>query len=374
MKAGIYIHIPFCREKCDYCSFFSVPIHNDTGKIRLFINSLRKEINCFTAVENEIEADTVYFGGGTPSILDPSGIEEILNCVAGRFRFGPDPEITLEMNPDDLGKEKLEGYLHAGINRIVLGVQSLDSIQLKKIGRRGRTVRRDDLELFFSSGGFIRCIDIIAGIPGQTKTELHDDLDVVCAYRPEHISLYLLSVEKNTPFGRRFNADDIFEKDQAELWEYAMNFLAEKGYNHYEISNYAIPGYESRHNSKYWDFSPYIGFGPGSHSYINKTRYSNSMGITEYMSADEFVYDIDPGSINNRIVEFIMTSMRRVKGFTEEEFTAATGIPLPDEIAFNISLLKSEGMVCSDNTRHFLSGEGLFFADRVIYRIVENLL
>lgn len=374
MNSGIYIHIPFCRNKCDYCSFFSIPVKNNKDIVNSYIDSLLKEIGLISDVYPELEADTIYLGGGTPSILDPCHIEKILNRISGRFKLTPSPEITIEMNPDDLGKDKLEGFLHAGINRIVLGVQSLNNNLLNVIGRKGKTLNVQDLDLFFSHGKFVRCVDIIAGLPGQEKSGLLYDLDTLCGYRPEHISLYLLSVDKSTPLGRRFTPDDTFEKNQADLWGPAMDFLDQKGYIHYEISNYCLPGYESRHNSKYWDFSPYIGFGPGSHSFIDNARYSNHMDVLDYINADKFIYNEEPVSINNVIVEFIMTSLRRINGFTGEEFMSVTGLPLPDHVIDRIYSLISEGMMHADYGRYFLSKKGLFFADRVIYSIVENYL
>jgi len=355
MKAGIYIHIPFCRIKCDYCSFYSIPINNCTDIVNSYIDSLLREIDFIAQNHPELVADTVYFGGGTPSILEPRQIGTIINHVSEKFKLQCDPEITIEINPDDLSERKLDGFLCSGINRIVLGVQSLNPDLLERIGRRGRPVTAIDLEMFFSRGNFTRCIDIITGIPGQTCGELFADLENLCVFKPEHISLYLLSVDDSTPLGMRFTPDDIFEKNQVILWDAAMKYLKGKGYVHYEISNYSLPGYESRHNSKYWDFTPYVSFGPGAHSFFDNKRYSNNMNVMDYINSVNVVYNTVPVTTENKIVEFIMTSLRRIEGFTYDEFSSVTGLSVPEEIKTGISAREKEGMLHVENGRCFLS-------------------
>lgn len=373
MNSGIYIHIPFCRNKCDYCSFYSIPV-NDNSIIESYLKTLLKEIDYISAIHGKINADTVYFGGGTPSILEPSWIDKILNHISDRFILSPETEITLEMNPDDLLPDKLKGLINAGINRIVLGVQSLDEDMRNRIGRRGKPLTGPGFDLFFSTGGFTRCIDIMAGLPGQGKDHLLCDLNTVTAYLPEHISLYLLSVDEETPLGRRFIPDEKFEDLQADIWGIAMDFLAEKGYEHYEISNYALPGFESRHNSKYWDFTPYFGFGTGAHSFVNGMRYANELTVEDYLKCEKFQYEADIPSDNSVIVEYLMTALRRMKGFSREEFTAVTGSTLPESIAAELSLLEKDGMIAFANGRYSLSRKGLYYTDSIIYKLTEKYL
>jgi len=370
---GIYIHIPFCRNKCDYCNFYSIPI-DDAGIVESYVETLLKEIDYISELHGKVEADTVYFGGGTPSILKPGQAEKILNHISNRFILGANSEITLEMNPDDLLPEKLEGFTGAGINRIVLGVQSLDIDMRNKIGRRGKTVSSSGFDLFFNHKGFTRCIDIIAGLPDQSGEQMLKDLETVTAYRPEHISLYLLSVDEGTPLGARFHPDERFENMQADLWGRAMEFLAEKGYIHYEISNYALPGFESKHNSKYWDFTPYFGLGAGAHSYVDGKRYSNRMQAAEYIRSGEFLYEYDTRDSDSIIVEFLMTSLRRMKGFSGEEFSAVTGKALPEAIISKLDSLKNEGMIEINDGKYYLSKKGLYLADSIIYQLAEDYL
>ena len=373
MNNGIYIHIPFCRNKCDYCSFYSIAVSN-TEIVESYVKTLLNEIDYISELHGSSDSDTVYFGGGTPSLLKPAQVEQILNRISKKFILSTQSEITLEMNPDDLLSEKLKGFVNSGVNRITLGVQSLDNEMRSKIGRKGETLTKSGFDLFFSHGGFTRCIDIMAGLPDQKESQLLSDLETVTTYRPEHISLYLLSVDEDTPLGRRFSPDDVFDNLQADLWSIAMEYLEKKDYIHYEISNYALPGFESRHNSKYWDFTPYFGFGPGAHSFIDGKRYSNRLQVADYIKSNKFLYEIDTPGTNSIIVEFIMTSMRRMKGFSGEEFAAVTGIPLPETIVSRLHTLKNEGMIEIEQGRYYLSKNGLFFTDSIIYQLVENYI
>lgn len=373
IKNGIYIHIPFCRKKCDYCSFYSIEINNfDT--IDKYLDRLVDEIDYVSGLHPGIYADTIYFGGGTPSVLNPARISKVLNRISERFIIDRDAEITIEMNPDDLVPEKLGGFTDAGVNRIVLGVQSLDYDLRGRIGRRGRTVTHSELELFFSHGGFTRCIDIMAGLPGEKESQLLYDLKTVTAYRPEHISLYLLSVDEGTPLGKRFMPDNRFDDMQAELWGISMDFLAGAGYQQYEISNYALPGFESRHNSKYWDFTPYFGFGSGAHSYVDSVRYSNDTSVEDYIKNSKFLYEIDKPSGKSIIVEFLMTSLRRAKGFSSGEFTSVTSTILPETLIGKLYSLKESGFIEISQDRYYLSKKGMYFADSVIYQLSEEFI
>ncbi|MCL2154772.1 MAG: coproporphyrinogen III oxidase family protein [Leptospirales bacterium] len=418
MRHGIYIHIPFCRSKCDYCSFYSIPVLDnsiidsyieamglkthqttisdnsiidssvkamglkthqttvsDNNIIESYVKALLREIDFITkSYKNTSAVDTVYFGGGTPSLLHPKQIMKILNFIRERFILESNPEITIEMNPNDLNYDKLSGYTDAGINRIVLGIQSLNNEMRENIGRRGDNIDIADIELFFSKKDYIKCIDIMAGLPGENKSILLNDLETITLYRPEHISLYLLSVDEDTPLGKRFYPDDDFESMQVALWRIAMDFLTERGYNHYEISNYALAGFEARHNSKYWDFTPYYGFGSGAHSFVSGKRYSNRMSISDYIKSAEFKYDIDIPNENNRIVEFVMTSLRRKIGFSSDEFKSVTSIPIPQSIILELNRLISEDMINHENERYFLSKNGIYYADSIIYRLTEKYL
>ncbi len=364
--------MPFCRIKCDYCSFYSVP--SGCGIEDAFVDRLLAEIDSATSNSVIINADTLYFGGGTPSLLRPLQMERIIRHIEKRFVLDKNTEITVEMNPEDLGEQKLAAYSTAGVNRIVLGVQSMNGEMRKNIGRRGCNVTGSDLELFFNHGEFTHCIDIMAGLPGQTWPLLYEDLKVVTGFMPQHISLYLLSVDDGTPLYKRFIPEDGFEESQALLWEGAIDFLTGIGYIHYEISNYALPGFESRHNSKYWDFTPYYGFGPGAHSFVDGKRYSCNMPVEKYLTADDFIYQYDNPPRNGIKVEFIMTALRRMKGFGMDEFIKVTGAAPDKALLERLELLAGEGLLGYSDNKYHLTGKGLLVADAVIYRLTEHLL
>ena len=374
MKTGIYIHIPFCRKKCDYCSFYSIPVNDDATLIQSYVERVIDEMSRLPEGWYGPDADTIYFGGGTPSILKAEQVESLIRAAGRRFNLDPESEITIEMNPDDLSGHKLDDFIASGVNRIVLGVQSLDDDLRKFIGRRNRWCGRDDLDLFFSHGKFTRCIDLITGIPGEYAGGKLSDLKAVTEFRPQHISLYLLSVEDGTPLAARFRPDDSFEELQLELWKESMDYLKDAGYSHYEISNYSLPGFESRHNSKYWHFVPYAGFGAGAHSFTGRERYTNELGVQDYLKSGRVEYSFDKRDSSDVIVEFFMTALRDLRGFTESDFRKITGFDIPPGINKKISEFISSGLLAADNGRIHLTRDGLYRANRVIYAITEEYI
>ncbi len=373
-KTGIYIHIPFCRNKCDYCNFYSIPADTDSPLIRSYIEKLKEEINKLPDGWYLPYADTIYFGGGTPSMLSPGDIETLILSLRSKFSVSCDAEITLEMNPEDFSREKIRGYVSCGVNRIVFGVQSLNDNLRKTLGRRGKTEVQNRLDLFFSESGFTKCIDLIAGIPGQTEENCLEDLKIVTGYRPEHISLYLLSVENGTPLSARLLPDDLFDEMQLDVWSRSIDFLAGKGYNHYEISNYSLPGFESKHNSKYWHFVPYAGFGAGSHSFTGSRRYSNNMSVADYIGSKDVHYTGDNRSDSDVVVEFFMTALRDLRGVTSGDFRAVTGADFSREIYQRLGSLVERGLVALADGKYSLTRDGLFRTNSVIYELTEDYI
>jgi oxygen-independent coproporphyrinogen III oxidase len=380
MTAGVYIHVPFCRAKCDYCGFYSVPLEGAGEGCAVpdgYLRRLHDEIRERLAPDTLPAADTVYFGGGTPSLLSPGQVGGILRLLAERVSLAPGTEVTIEMNPGDLSVEKLEGYRAAGVNRAVLGVQTLTPRLHALIGRSAAICTARELDLFFGVAGIVHCADLIAGIPTQNGEELGRDIDIIAGYRPLHISAYLLSVEKNTPLATRIAPDAALEETQAACFETLAGRLKERGYVQYEISNYAVPGYESRHNMKYWRFEPYIGFGPGAHSFINGERYINTMRVGEYLGAGRFLLQHDARTARSAAVEYLMTGMRLLKGVSLREMEARLAFRLPGDVRERVREAASAGMIVmeqdADDTIR-LSERGLILADRVIYSIVEPLI
>lgn len=372
--SGLYIHIPFCRSKCDYCSFYSMREDASPWSIDSYIERLIEELESFRKSFGSVEFDTVYVGGGTPSILSVNSMCRLLGTTRSLFNIAEGAEVTIEMNPDDLVREKLYGFRDAGVTRIVLGVQSSIVNLRQTLGRRSRNCTMEDLELFFSVPGITRCLDFIAGIPGQTESDIDVDFGIIRRFRPEHVSLYMLSVDDGTPLASRIKPDHKFEEDQQLIWMHAINYLKAHGYMHYEISNFALPGFQSRHNMKYWNFTPYLGAGPGAHSFFNNLRFSNPASLDEYMKPGEFRRVNDYRSVDQLLVEFIMTAVRKLDGFTAYDYTMISGREMPGEIIKRLSDKVAEGLMISDSGCYRLTEKGIFLADRVIYEIVEPFL
>jgi len=380
MTGGVYIHIPFCRRKCDYCNFYSVPLECFPGDAAIpewYIRRLSDEIRHRLPAAGFSSADTVYLGGGTPSLMTAGQAEVLLGLVRQNVTLEPGAEITLEMNPGDVSAESLAGFRDAGVNRVVLGVQTLSERLHRLIGRSASPCTARELDLFFSVPGIAQCADIITGIPTQTDEELSRDIDLVAAYRPRHISAYTLSIEKDAPLSRRLVHDEAAEAGQARLFELTGERLKAHGYGHYEISNYAAGLCESRHNMKYWRFEPYIGLGPGAHSFVGGERYINAMTVGEYVRSERAVLTHDARSAGAAAVEYIMTGLRLLKGMSLDEMEGRLSFRLPSAVMERIGKAASDGMVAVDENAGRtvrLTARGIMIADRVIYGIVEPLL
>lgn len=317
-KAGIYIHIPFCVKKCSYCAFLSGPAGPEVRQE--YVNHLIEEIRLRS---REVpEADTIYFGGGTPSLLTPEQIGEILEEVRSAFRISEDAEVTLEANPGTLTAESLEGYRKTGINRLSMGVQSMDDRRLRYLGRihTAEEVRRD-VKMAREAGFRNINLDLIFAIPGTDVSDAMEDLEAIAALEPEHISFYSLQLEEGTSFFRDFEAGKLREvpdETDREMYHRGIQALREKGYRHYEISNFARPGYESRHNSKYWNMSEYVGLGLGASSYTGHRRMVNETDLkvySEMLDRGELAFmEIHENSEADDISEAVFTGLRREEG------------------------------------------------------------
>ena len=264
---GLYIHIPFCKAKCIYCDFYSLP--RAEGQMDAYVSALTAQLAAWRERTADCTVDTVYFGGGTPSYLGPDRLCRLLDAVFQSYRVAPGAEITLEANPDSAQDISALRQLHdAGFDRLSLGMQSADDAELRRIGRvhtHAQTVRA--VENARAAGFDNLSLDLIYGLPEQTMTRWQANLDAALALAPEHLSCYGLKVEEGTPlFARRerFTLPD--DDTQADMYLSAVGLLARRGYEQYEISNFCRPGRASRHNSRYWTLAEYLGFGPGAHS------------------------------------------------------------------------------------------------------------
>jgi oxygen-independent coproporphyrinogen-3 oxidase len=289
-RAGIYIHVPFCRSRCSYCDFATGAF--ETALAETYVGALAREVETFGLEGAPPEVDTVYFGGGTPSLLTPAQVARVLDAVRGRFAVDADAEVTLEMNPGTVTPEHLRGLREAGVNRASFGAQTFDDRELKRLGR---THTADDTRRTFEdlrAAGFDNVsFDLIAGLPRQTRAQWERNLDEALALRPEHLSLYLLEVHEGTPLAEQIRQGRYAPPDQdlaAEMYRSMVGRARAAGYEQYEISNFCLPGRESRHNLKYWTGAPFYGFGNSAHSFDGRrTRWSNERDARAYVKSVE---------------------------------------------------------------------------------------
>ena len=328
-RLGIYIHIPFCASKCSYCDFYSL-----AGCEQLMPDYHRALIAHLEESARGIrnyEVDSVYFGGGTPSYYGAEHLMEIFDVLKRNGNVRLDAEVTVECNPDSMSYKDLKLLRQNGVTRVSIGVQATNNDLLKLIGRRHNF---QQAELAFSAArkaGFDNIsLDLIYGLPSQTKSDWAESLARIVEMHPEHISCYGLKLEEGTPMYREYKDSPVLpsEDEQADMYSYAAEMLERYGYRQYEISNFCAPGFESLHNLKYWNLDDYMGFGPGAHSCVGNLRYSFVKDLKRYISGvekkvsiiDEYQL-VDP---MERSVEYLMLAMRTNRGISEEDYRVRT--------------------------------------------------
>lgn len=322
-KKGLYVHIPFCQRKCNYCDFTSYE-----GKFDLAEQYFNKLTNEMLAKE-KCDIDTIYFGGGTPSSVDATYICKFLENVYSHFNVSSNAEITIEVNPASAIEKKIKSYKNAGINRISMGVQSFNDDELKMLGRLhlSKDVYRT-YNVIRNCGFKNVSLDLMFGLPDQTIEKLNHSILEMIKLSPEHISCYGLKIEESTPFYIKEQKGEIIPVDDdsfADMYEFICSSLKENGYLQYEISNFSIRGKESRHNSKYWQCGEYIGLGAGASSYIGNIRSRNTNDLLKYSNEVEEIL-----SIEDRISEFVILGLRMTKGIDINEFSMRFGKDIYD--------------------------------------------
>jgi oxygen-independent coproporphyrinogen-3 oxidase len=323
MKIGAYIQVPFCQTKCTYCNFHTGVVSRE--RYGPYADAVCREIAEAKARElggdGAAEIDTVYFGGGTPSLLEPAALRKILDALRGGFGFarGGEPEITLEADPETITGEKAAAWLAAGFNRVSLGVQSFSDVELKAAGRMHRRADIFTAADTLRAAGFRNIsMDLIAGLAHQTRVSWEESVGRLAEVRPEHVSIYMLEIDEGSHLGKeslaggsRYSAGAIPSDDAiADAYEWSRMALRAAGYEHYEISNWGLPGFRSRHNLKYWRREPYLGFGAGAHSFDGVKRWANRHNSAQYAT------NIEQG-ISTREQEQVVT---REEALEEELF------------------------------------------------------
>ena len=357
---GLYIHIPFCIKKCKYCAFHSLPYNSEL--VKQYIVSLKKEAELRKETFGKT-FDTVYIGGGTPSVLKISELLDILKIINYNFNLSP-REFTIELNPGTVNREKLTWYRSVGINRLSIGVQSLNDKELEYLGRIHTGSQAVEC---FKDARFVGfkniSIDLIYGIPIQDRNSWHSTLNVITALYPEHISSYSLSYEPDTPlYGEKPMKEDLEEK----LYYYMIEYLKDKGYEQYEISSFATSGYKSRHNMNYWNGGIYLGLGPSAHSFDGTHRYANPE-LFDYIKGKSFKKE----KINRTkaLEEYIMLGLRKREGISLLEFSNRFGNETYNKLIKEIK----EPFLEVDRDRVRITEKKQFIADAIILSIISHL-
>ena len=371
-ELGIYIHIPFCKQKCYYCDFISYS--NKCDEIPEYIRSLIKEIDEFDFKNYKVT--TIYFGGGTPSYIDSDYIKQILAKINEKIQY-KNAEITIEVNPGTVTEKKLKDYIEAGINRISIGLQSTKNQLLKQIGRIHTYEEFLDTYNLAKKVGFKNInIDLMLGLPNQSIEDLKESLEKIVTLNPNHISVYSLIIEEGTPISKLLEEGKIQlpeEDEERRMYWYVKNFLELNGYNHYEISNFSKKGEESKHNMNCWNQKEYVGFGVAAHSYINGVRYSNTEKIEKYIeniqrlhNTKEAIYEIhEKQTIKDKQKEYMLLGLRKIEGVSiakfKEKFVENPIFLFRKEL----DILSKENLLEIDGDKIRLTIKGLDLANQV---------
>ncbi|MCM1307979.1 MAG: radical SAM family heme chaperone HemW [Butyrivibrio sp.] len=369
---GIYIHIPFCASKCAYCDFYSFPADDETK--RAYADALRRQTACAAKeISRDYRVVSVFFGGGTPSILDAGLLMGVLDEVRADFAMAEDCEITVECNPGTADSAKLRAYRQSGVNRLSLGLQSANDGELRRLGR------------IHSFGDFARSyeaarkcgfdninVDLMSAIPGQTAESWLQTLRTAAALRPEHISAYSLIIEEGTPLGdiaaqgiERLELPD--EETEREMYRMTEEYLGRAGYAHYEISNYARADRECRHNVIYWKRGAYLGFGAGASSFINEKRYTAARDISAYIANPENAFgEAECLTASDAMSEFMFLGLRMLRGVKHSDFRRCFGRQLDNVYGGIIDKYAASGHIIDDGESVRLSSAGIDVSNYIL--------
>lgn len=377
---GIYIHIPFCRQKCLYCDFASMSMTaNKSERIhsaeiyQQYTMALCQEIVLYQELFPDIYIDTIYFGGGTPSIFPAHLIEKILKQLRRSFTINPQAEITLEANPGTVDEEKLNYLRQSGINRLSFGVQAVQDELLKKIGRIHSIKQADYAIEMAKKIGFANIsIDLMYGLPNQSLKMLEQSVEWALSKKIQHISIYGLQIEEETPFGKMYEQGNLQLPDELEveaMYDYLTQVLPKYGYNRYEISNFAKQGYESRHNLAYWQDKPYLGLGAGAHGYYEYKRVENPFDLKLYMTncAKRVLPYKNEEIVDEKahIEEFCFLALRTANGIDKEKFMQTFNKNIEDLYRDKIIKLGKDELIINTDSCIALTEKGMKFGNLV---------
>lgn len=368
-EIGIYVHIPFCKKKCDYCDFISYC--NKDNLIEKYVEAMKKEIE---SQNIKPEITTIYIGGGTPSYIDSKYIIQIMNKIKEK-NVSPNAEITIEVNPGTVTMEKLEDYRSCGINRISIGLQSTNDTLLKEIGRIHDFKQFLETYKMAKKVGFKNInVDLMLGLPNQRIKDLKESLEQILKLKPKHVSVYSLIVEDGTPIANKIEKGELQLPDEElerNMYWFVKNTLELNGYKHYEISNFAKKGYESKHNLNCWNQKEYIGIGVAAHSYRDITRYSNTENIEEYIknvnneefNKNKIIHEVQKEDDAKK--EFMLLGLRKIDGIKISDFKNKFGDNPIYLYRNELKKLVDEKLLIIDNNNIRLSNKGIDLANLV---------
>ncbi len=363
-KISLYIHIPFCAQKCLYCDFPSFARKDHLRKS--YIEALNKEIINLREKHNNLEINTIFIGGGTPSVLESNELDCLLKEIA-KLNMAKDIEYSMECNPGNLTEEKLEVMKKYGVNRISMGLQAKQDNLLKGLGRIHNYKTFKENFLLAKKVGFNNInVDLMFGLPNQRLNEWEETLREIISLEPAHISAYSLIIEEGTAFYNLYENDKLklpTEEEERKMYHLAKKILEENGFNQYEISNYAKEGKECRHNLAYWNMDNWIGVGSAAASYINGKRIKNISSVEEYINSinenGEAVEEIINNSKNDNMEEFMFMGLRKINGIDENEFKKRFSMNINDVYGEILNKYIDEGLLIRDSGRIFLSEKGI---------------
>ena len=378
MELGLYLHFPFCISKCPYCDFNSYQLKED-NQISSYISALYQEITAYSQKLKKSNIKTIYLGGGTPTILSGVQIYNILEFCKDKFTIDKDAEITIEANPGTLDGEKIKLLLESGINRLSLGAQSFNNIFLEKLGRIHNTQDIVDSYSLAREIGFSNInIDIMFALPDQTTEDLQVTLKKAVSLKPDHLSLYNLTIKPGTEYYKKYKRGKLklpTEDEEVDMYNRVINYLEESGFEHYEIANFARPYKRSMHNQIYWQNKPYLGIGAGAYSFIKGYRYMNYENperyIKEIMSGKLPVDNGEKLSLRKRMIETVILSLRTKDGVGYKKFKTRFGVNLNDIFSEQIKKMVNLGLLEKNNYRLKLTKKGIFLANTVFREFVD---
>ena len=375
-KLGIYIHIPFCRSKCDYCDFYSLAGRDD--RMDQYQKALLAHLKETAPLAQDFPVDTIYIGGGTPSYYGAKRLKELLGAVRKLYKVEKDAEVTVECNPDSVDRKALKILRKAGVNRLSMGMQSANACELERIHRIHTPQQVNEAATAARKAGFTNLsLDLIYGLPGQTMDSWKATVEHALSLIPQHLSCYGLKVEEGTPLWRMQGELDLPDDDlQADMYLWTEAYLARRGYEQYEISNFAKPGFASRHNLKYWTLQEYAGFGPGAHSDFGGVRYAFVRDLEAYCTGVESGGNILSESERipdrERDMEYLMLGLRTAAGISRKVFENRCRMPFAP-IDGVLARLEGAGYTKRQGDGWRLTPEGFLVSNQIIGQVLDAL-